>query len=61
MKEILEQMDQEYESIEKQLEKVSKAIFTIRDNENLIEHELMSLSLEIENLGISLNELKENI
>ena len=61
MKTIVNQINIEYGSVEKQLEKVSKSIFRIHKDTDLIEHELMELSTELENLGLSINELNENI
>ena len=54
-------MNVEYSSIERQLDKISKSIFTIHKDTDLISHEIMELSTELENLGISLNELNERI
>ena len=61
IKDIVNQMNVEYSSIEKQLDKISKSIFTIHKDTDLINHEIMELSTELENLGISLNELNERI
>lgn len=61
MKTIVNQINKEYISVEKQLEKVSKSIFRIHKDTDLIEHEIMELSTELENLGLSINELNENI
>ena len=61
IKDIVNQMNVEYNLIEKQLDKVSKSIFTIHKDTDLINHEIMELSTELENLGISLNELNERI
>ena len=61
MKTIINQINIEYGSVEKQLEKVSKSIFRIHKDTDLIEHEIMELSTELENLGLSINELNENI
>ena len=61
MKTIVNQINKEYISIEKQLEKVSKSIFRIHKDTDLLEHEIMELSTELENLGLSINELNENI
>lgn len=61
IKGIVDQMNEEYNSIEKQLDKISKSIFTIHKDTDLINHEIMELSTELENLGISLNELNERI
>ena len=61
IKDIVDQMNEEYSSIEKQLDKISKSIFTIHKDTDLINHEIMELSTELENLGISLNELNERI
>ena len=61
MRTIINQINKEYISIEKQLEKVSKSIFRIHKDTDLIEHEIMELSTELENLGLSINELNENI
>ena len=61
IKDIVNQMNVEYSSIEKQLDKISKSIFTIHKDTDLINHEIMELSTELENLGISLNELNERV
>lgn len=61
IKDIVNQMNVEYSSIERQLDKISKSIFTIHKDTDLINHEIMELSTELENLGISLNELNERI
>ena len=61
IKDIVYQMNKEYNLIEKQLDKISKSIFTIHKDTDLINHEIMELSTELENLGISLNELNERI
>ena len=61
IKDIVNQMNAEYNLIEKQLDKISKSIFTIHKDTDLINHEIMELSTELENLGISLNELNERI
>ena len=61
MKAIVNQINKEYISVEKQLEKVSKSIFRIHKDTDLLEHEIMELSTELENLGLSINELNENI
>ena len=61
IKDIVNQMNVEYSSIERQLDKISKSIFTIHKDTDLIEHEIMELSTELENLGLSINELNENI
>lgn len=61
MKTIINQINIEYGSVEKQLEKVSKSIFRIHKDTDLLEHEIMELSTELENLGLSINELNENI
>lgn len=61
MRTIINQINKEYISVEKQLEKVSKSIFRIHKDTDLLEHEIMELSTELENLGLSINELNENI
>lgn len=61
IKKIVDQMNKEYNSLEEQLDKVSRSIFTINKDIELINHEIMELSTELENLGISLNELNERI
>ena len=61
MRTIINQINKEYISIEKQLEKVSKSIFRIHKDTDLLEHEIMELSTALENLGLSINELNENI
>lgn len=61
IKDIVNQMNVGYSSIERQLDKISKSIFTIHKDTDLISHEIMELSTELENLGISLNELNERI
>ena len=52
IKKIVNQMNKEYNSLEEQLDKVSRSIFTINKDIELINHE---------NLGISLSELNERI
>lgn len=59
MYQLSRQLREEYELIEKQLDKVSKVILTIDENTNLLEHEVMELSVLLENLGLSLNELED--
>lgn len=58
MHQLSEQLNEEYNLIEKQLDKVSKTIFSIDENTNILEHEVMHLGTLIENLGLSLNELE---
>lgn len=59
--EILKQMNKEYNSIENQLDKVVKALRTMNSDTEILDHEIMELSTEIENLGLSINELEEHI
>lgn len=59
MYQLSKQLREEYDLIEKQLDKVSKVILTIDENTNLLEHEVMELSVLLENLGLSLNELED--
>lgn len=54
---ILQEINQEYSLIEKQLDKVIKTISSIDANTNILEHDVMHLGGLIENLGLSLNEL----
>lgn len=64
MNSILRDMENEYVLSEKQLDIVSKAIFSINSDTNIIEHEIMQLGTHLENLGLYINELdfklKEN-
>ena len=48
---------EEYLLVEKLLEQVSKSIFTIGKDTDLIEHEIMELSLALENLGLLIDEI----
>lgn len=58
---IIQEMNNQYEVIEKQLEKVSKIIFSIDEDTRVLSHELMELGGEVENLGLMLNELNEKV
>ena len=57
MKNILKQMNEEYIIAEKQLDKVSKIIFSINSDTDILEHEVMELGIHLENLGLYINEL----
>ena len=57
MKDILKQMNEEYIVTEKQLDIVSKAIFSINSDTDILEHEIMELGIHLENLGLYINEL----
>ena len=57
MKNILKQMNEEYVIAEKQLDKVSKIIFSINSDTDILEHEVMELGIHLENLGLYINEL----
>lgn len=57
MKDILKQMNEEYIIAEKQLDKVSKIIFSINSDTDILEHEVMELGIHLENLGLYINEL----
>ena len=61
MKNIIKEMNEEYSLVEASLNKLYRSIFIIENSKNIIEHEMMELSLALENLGISINELDENI
>ena len=61
MKNIINEINKEYSLVEASLNKLYKSIFIIGKSENIIEHEMMELSVLLENLGISINELDENI
>lgn len=61
MKEFIEEINEEYSLVESLLEKVSKSIFTIEKDTELIKHEIMELSTALENLGLSINELSESV
>lgn len=57
MKNILKQMNEEYIIAEKQLDKISKVIFSINSDTDILEHEIMELGIHLENLGLYINEL----
>ena len=57
MKNILKQMNEEYIIAEKQLDKISKVIFSINSYKYILEHEIMELGIHLENLGLYINEL----
>ena len=57
MKDILKQMNEEYIIAEKQLDKISKVIFSINSDTDILEHEVMELGIHLENLGLYINEL----
>ena len=61
MKNIINEINKEYSLIETSLNRLYKSIFITEDNKNMIECEMMELSVALENLGISINELNENI
>ena len=61
MKSIINEINKEYSLVEASLNKLYKSILIIEDNKNIIKHEMMELSVALENLGISINELDENI
>ena len=53
----IELIKEEYLLVEKLLEQVSRSIFTIGKDTDLIEHEIMELSLALENLGLLIDEI----
>ena len=55
--EILSTMNEEYIIAEKQLDKISKVIFSINSDTYILEHEIMELGIHLENLGLYINEL----
>lgn len=57
---LIKEMQIEHELVENQLNTISRLIFSINDNTNLLEHEVMYLGLLIENLGLSIEELNAN-
>ena len=61
MKNIINEINKEYSLAEASLNKLYKSIFIIEKSKNIIEHEMMELSVALEDLGISINELNENI
>ena len=60
MKNIIKEMNKEYLLVESLLNKLHKSIFIIEEDMDIIEHEFMELSVELENLGLSIWELSEN-
>lgn len=58
---ILKTIKEEYDSLDKQFEKAYKSIFIIEDTIQNIDHEMIALSLEIENIGITINQLCERL
>ena len=60
MKNIINEINKEYSLVEASLNKLYKSILITEDNKNIIKHEMMELSVALENLGISINELDEN-
>lgn len=61
MKNIIKEINEEYLLVEASLNKLYKSILITEDNKNIIKHEMMELSVALENLGISINDLEENI
>lgn len=61
MENIIHEINEDYRLIDSLLEQVSKSIFTINKDTDLLEHEIMELSVALENLGLSLNKLNEII
>ena len=61
MKNIINEINREYSLVEASLNKLYKSILITEDNKNIIKHEMMELSVALENLGISINDLDENI
>ena len=61
MKNIIHEINEDYCLVDSLLEQVSKSIFTINKDTDLVEHEIMELSVALENLGLSLNKLNETI
>lgn len=61
MENIIHEINEDYCLVDNLLEQVSKSIFTINKDTDLVEHEIMELSVALENLGLSLNKLNEII
>ena len=61
MENIIHEINEDYCLVDNLLEQVSKSIFTINKDTDLVEHEIMELSVALENLGLSLNKLSETI
>ena len=61
MKDIIKEIKKEYLLIEDLLENTHKSIFIIENDKEIIEHRIMELSIALENLGISINELDEMV
>ena len=61
MKDIIKEIKKEYLLIEDLLENTHKYIFIIENDKEIIEHRIMELSIALENLGISINELDEMV
>ena len=54
----MKNINSEYELVEKLFDKVYISIFIQNKEIEILEHEMLELSLAIENLGISLNNIK---
>ena len=61
MKDIIKEIKKEYLLVEDLLENTHKSIFIIENDKEIIEHRIMELSIALENLGISINELDEMV
>ena len=61
MKSIIKEIKKEYLLVEDLLENTHKSIFIIENDKEIIEHRIMELSIALENLGISINELDEMV
>ena len=61
MKSIIKEIKKEYLLVEDLLENTHKSIFIIENDKEIIEHRMMELSIALENLGISINELDEMV
>ena len=61
MKDIIKEIKKEYLLVEDLLENTHKSIFIIENDKEIIEHRMMELSIALENLGISINELDEMV
>ena len=57
----MKNINSEYELVEKLFDKVYISIFIQNKEIEILEHEMLELSLAIENLGISLNNIKNKI
>ena len=61
MKNIIKEINEEYLLAEVLLNKLHKSILITKEDIEVIEHEIMELSIVLENLGISINKLDEMV